>query len=72
MLYTLLVSENSKIIQFVTLSNLTGLQKEAGLNSFTLTPKQRVEKTAAIKENFVPDYLTPQKTSFVYPMKQIY
>lgn len=51
---------------------MTGLQKEAGLNSFTLTPKQRVEKTAAIKENFVPDYLTPQKTSFVYPMKQIY
>ncbi len=43
-----------------------GFRKQAGLNSFTLTPNQWIEQTATICDNPSLGALTAQQISFVY------
>lgn len=47
-----------------------GFRKQAGLNSFTLTPKQWIEQTAAIRDNLIPETLTAQQISFAYASEE--
>jgi len=53
-----------KVIEF------DDFKKQAGLNSFTLTPKQWIEYTAAIHDNLIPETLTAQQISFVYASEE--
>ena len=43
-----------------------GFKQQAGLNRFTLTPKQWIEQTAAICDNPTLEALTVPQISFVY------
>ena len=43
-----------------------GFRKKSGLNSFTLTPKQWIEKTNAIKSNLIPPELTSRQINLIY------
>lgn len=47
-----------------------GFRKQAGLNSVTLTPKQWIEQTAAIRDNPIPETLTAQQISVVYAIEE--
>jgi len=42
-----------------------GFRKQAGLNSFVLTPKKWIETTNAIKENLIPAQLTGEQMDIV-------
>ncbi len=42
------------------------IKKRAGLNSFTLTAKEWIEKTGAIKQNLIPDAVSAAQINSIY------